>query len=95
MSFQVGQRVVCIDESIRADCVEFLPLRPKLNAIYTVASVHTEPHIEGYGVRLEELPNPSIVWSDRTEAEWSFDHRKFRPLEETEDVGALDRRVKA
>jgi len=79
--FKVGQRVVCVDDSpLRNECAEVVILRPKLNEVYTVASIHTEPHIEGYGVRLEELPNPSIVWADGDDKEWSFDHRRFRSL---------------
>ncbi len=91
---RIGQKVVCIDETIRADCLPYVPLRPKKGEIYTVASIHREPHIEGYGIRLAELPNPSIIWNDDDEAEWSFDHRKFRPLEKAEsshDVAATVR----
>lgn len=82
MTFKVGQKVVCIDEAIRADCVQHLPLRPKLNRLYTVRSIHTEPDLEGYGIRLVELVNPSIVWSSGKDKEWSFDSRKFRDPDE-------------
>lgn len=76
-----GQKVVCIDDSApRNDCADVLPLRLVAGAIYTIRSIHTEPNIDGYGVRLEELLNPSIVWRDGTEREWSYQSERFRPL---------------
>lgn len=84
--FKVGEKIVCIDASpVRADCQVGMPLRLTLNAVYTVASIQTEPHIPGYGVRLEELPNPSMIWSDGEEREWSYDNRRFRPVSNVED----------
>lgn len=80
--FKVGQKVVCIDDSINAECMDHMPLRPKVNSVYTVASIHVEDGLDGYGIRLEELPNPSIIWSDGDEKEWSFDARRFRPIAE-------------
>jgi hypothetical protein len=78
--FSIGQKVICINTTIRTDALPFVPLRPKLGEIYTVSSLHIEPHIDEYGIRLAELPNPPIIWSDGDEVEWSFDTRKFRPL---------------
>lgn len=79
--FKVGQKIVCIDASaVRPDCAVGMPLRLTLNAIYTVSSIQTEPHIAGYGVRLEELPNPSMIWSDGEEREWSYSSERFRPV---------------
>lgn len=52
--------------------------------IYTVRSIQMEPHIAGYGIRLEEILNPSMIWSDGEEREWSYDHRRFKPLETVE-----------
>ena len=81
---KIGQKVVCIDGSaIRADCQVGIPQRPTEGEIYTVRSVQIEPHIDGYGVRLEEILNPSMVWSDGEELEWSYDYRRFKPLEIT------------
>lgn len=83
--FTIGQKVVCIDGSaIRADCQVGMPQRPTEGAIYTVRSIQVESHIAGYGVRLEEILNPSMIWSDGDEREWSYDHRRFRPVAETE-----------
>lgn len=82
---RVGQKVVCIDGSpIRNDCADVVPMRLVEGSVYTVRSIHTEPHIDGYGVRLDELLNPSIVWSDGVETEWSYQSERFRPLVETE-----------
>lgn len=79
--FKVGQKVVCVDASpVRPDCAVGMPLRLTLNAVYTVGSIQTEPDIEGYGVRLEELPNPSMIWSSGEEREWSYDSKRFRPV---------------
>jgi hypothetical protein len=77
----VGQRVVCIDDSPpRNDCGDVLPLRLVRGTIYTVRSIHTEPNIDGYGIRLVELENPSIVWADGSESEWSYQSERFRPV---------------
>ena len=84
--FKIGQKIVCIDASpVPADCAKALPLRLTLNSVYTVASIHIEPHIEGYGIRLEELPNPSMIWADSEEKEWSYSSKRFRPLVENND----------
>lgn len=79
--FKVGQKVVCIDD--RPQCAAtapFMPLRLVHGAIYTIRSIHIEPHIEGYGVRLEELLNPSMIWANDEESEWSYHPRRFLPL---------------
>lgn len=82
---RIGQKVVCIDGSaVRSDCQVGMPQRPTEGAIYTVRSIQVEPRIDGYGIRLEEIENPSMIWSDGDEREWSYDHRRFRPLVENE-----------
>lgn len=79
--FSIGQKVVCVDGSpIRNNCDHALPMRLVEGVVYTIRSIHTEPHIDGYGVRLEELLNPSIVWSDGTECEWAYQSERFRPV---------------
>jgi hypothetical protein len=84
MMFSVGQKVVCIDDGVYEDAAPFLPCRPRAGKIYTIASIHIEPGLEGYGLRFEECPNPEIAWSDGDECEWSFHSRRFRPLSEAE-----------
>ena len=91
---KVGQKVVCIDDApMRNNCGDVLPLRLIAGQVYTIREIHTEPHIEGYGVRLDELINPSIVWSDGDEKEWSYQSERFRPVVEPEigsDVAARE-----
>jgi hypothetical protein len=79
--FKIGQKVVCVDDApMRNDCGDVMPLRLIHGSIYTIRSIHTEPAISSYGVRLEELLNPSIVWADGSEKEWSYQSERFRPL---------------
>ncbi len=79
--FRIGEKVVCIDDSpMRNGCGDVMPLRLTKGLIYTVRYIHTEPNIDGYGVQLEELLNPSVVWRDGTEKEWSYQSERFRPL---------------
>lgn len=79
--FSIGQKIVCIDDApAQHDCGDVVPLRLVAGTVYTVRSIHTEPNIDGYGVRLIELVNPSIVWSDGTESEWSYQSERFRPV---------------
>lgn len=81
--FKIGQKVVCVDDSpMRIKHPGSLPLRLVRGEVYTIRSIHTEPHIAGYGVRLEELLNPSIIWADGDEKEWSYQSKRFRPLTE-------------
>ena len=79
--FKIGQKVVCIDAApMRNDCGDVMPLRLVHGEIYTIRSIQTEPHINGYGVRLEELLNPSIIWADGSDKEWSYQSERFRPI---------------
>ena len=81
--FRVGQKVVCIDDSpVRPDCITSMPLKLTYGKLYTVRSIQTEPELPGYGVRLEELLNPSMIWSDGTEKEWSYNYTRFQPAQE-------------
>lgn len=83
---KAGQKVVCIDGSPVRAAEGTALLRVVEGAIYTIRSIHTEAHIpEHYGVRLEELLNPSVVWSDGTECEWSYRSERFRPVVPLDD----------
>ena len=81
---RVGQKVVCIDAAPPRHAAAQLPLRLVEGSVYTIREIHTEPNIDVYGVRLNELLNPSIIWSDGDEKEWSYQSERFRPLVETE-----------
>lgn len=80
MTFYPGQKVVCIDDSMNPETVNYTPCRPRKGEVYTVRAIHKEAHIEGYGVYLEELPNPSMIWADSDEREWPFRATRFRPV---------------
>lgn len=82
--FKVGQKVVCVDDAMNPETVDYTPCRPRKGEIYTVRGFLTQPHIEGYGLYLEELLNPSIIWSDQDEKEWPFKPERFRPIIEPE-----------
>lgn len=89
--FRIGQKIVCIDGSaVRPDCAVGTPQRLIVGAVYTVRSIQTESHIDGYGVRLEEIINPSMIWSDGDEREWSYDRRRFRPVVDQPDKQLTD-----
>ena len=81
---RVGQKVICVDAAPPRHAAAQMPLRLVKGAVYTIRELHTDPNIDGYGVRLDELLNPSVVWSDGTEAEWSYQSERFRPLVTTE-----------
>jgi hypothetical protein len=78
--FKVGDSVICVDDTppSEANGADYCLIRPKKGEIYTVRGIHTEPHIEGYGVYLEECLNPSVIWSDGHEVEWPFTSTRFR-----------------
>lgn len=83
--FKPGQRVVCINGNINSETSQYTPCKPRTGEIYTVRGILTQPHIPGYGVYLDELPNPSIIWSDGDEKEWPFKSERFRLVAETKD----------
>jgi hypothetical protein len=84
--FKIGQKVVCVDDSVNPETVEYTPCRPRKGQIYTVRGFLTQPHIHGYGVYLEELLNPSLLWSDQDEKEWPFRSTRFRSLVEPREL---------
>lgn len=93
--FKVGQKVICVDASPPRTAAAQMPLRLIEGEIYTVRSIHTEPNISGYGVRLAEILNPSIVWRDGDEKEWSYQPDRFRPVVSSDaDSGLVAELVK-
>lgn len=91
MSFHVGQKVICVDDSPNPHCEDVLPNRPVKGAFYTVRSLHVEPHItNAYGVRLHELINPEFNFDGGPAYEWSFNSARFRPVVERKtDISAF------
>lgn len=87
--FTVGQKVVCIDGSPPVAPPGTALQRVIEGRVYTVRGTHTEPHIAGYGVYLEEVVNSIILWSDGTEHEWPYMSERFRPVVEADNVHEL------
>lgn len=90
--FKIGQKVICVDDTPPSaeNGADYCLIRPVRGRIYTIRGTHTEPHIEGYGVWLEECLNPSVIWDSGEEIEWPFASTRFRPIaqspEEIADV---------
>jgi hypothetical protein len=83
MILRIGQKVVCVDDSINQETRPYVTMLPRTGGIYTVRGFDVNDHIEGYGVYLEELVNPTIIWADGDEKEWAFKPERFRPLIDT------------
>ena len=89
MAFHLGQKVVCVDDSVNPETVEYTPMRPRKGQIYTIRGFLVQDHIPGVGIYLEELVNPSIIWADQDEKEWPFKPERFRPLVEDKQDAAF------
>jgi len=93
MSFSVGDKVVCIDDSIRPEAVEEIkrtvPNWVKKDQEYTIRAINTNRGI-ATGVLLEEIDNPIIFiklickFQEPAFAEWRF--RKLKPSESMVEV---------
>ena len=81
MTFKVGQIILCIDDAPPRHAPDQVLCRPKTDERYTVRGLHFVPEWESYGVLLEEVINPSIVWADGAEYEMAFDARRFKPYD--------------
>jgi hypothetical protein len=93
MGFSVGDRVVCIDDSMQPEAVEHLkrlvPNWVKKNNKYTIREIKTNRGI-ATGVLLEEIDNPIVFielvggFQEPAFAEWRF--RKLKPKEDMVEV---------
>jgi hypothetical protein len=84
---KVGQKVVCVDAGPpRNGTDRAMPMRLMEGHVYTIRDIHVVDGIDGYGVRLEEIANPSIVWSDADECEWSYQSERFRPVVDDDEA---------
>ena len=98
MTFHVGQKVVCVDDTYPDTWPDNelgyrTPHRPKKGYVYTIRNI--EPFDTGefageFGVRLVELVNPTWSWDDRPKAEGCFAARRFRPVSET-DISVFEK----
>ena len=79
MSFHVGQKVVCVNaEWDDPHWCKFTPNRPVAGGVYTIREIHSAfPHRVGF--YLDELPNPVVIWVERT-GEGAFLSTRFRPV---------------
>ena len=85
---EVGQKVVCIDDSIRPGRLSFVgyayPNWIKKDSVYTVREILPNDDIVP-GILLEELVNPIIyIYLLGREQEPAFRTSRFRPLEASE-----------
>ena len=93
MAFNVGDRVVCIDDSIQPEAVEEIkrtvPNWVKKDQEYTIRGVNNNRGI-ATGLLLEEIDNPVIFiklickFQEPAFAEWRF--RKLKPNENMVEV---------
>jgi hypothetical protein len=82
MSFQVGQRVVCVCVNFSHEPVWRSVVRvfPELGAVYTIRSICAAGDLIGFC--FEEIINPPGHFS-RGFVEPAFDSRRFRPVRMT------------
>jgi hypothetical protein len=93
MSFSVGDKVVCIDDSIRPEALEEIkrsvPNWVKKDQEYTIRAINNNRGIVT-GILLEEIDNPIIFFKivgkfqEPAFAEWRF--RKLKPSESMVEV---------
>lgn len=86
MSFQVGQKVVCVDDSGPIDGDprkvpggDYVPNMIRRGAIYTVRTVGFYPRWGEQGIRLHEVVNPIREYIGGN-SEVCFAAHRFRPL---------------
>jgi len=79
MSFEIGQRVVCIDVDFGRNPTwrSKVLLFPELNKVYTIRDICEEFGLVGF--YLEELINPKAYFGGVLD-EPAFDCRRFRPF---------------
>ena len=90
MSFNIGDRVVCIDDSMQPHTVEELkknvPNWVKKNDEYTIRAIHSNRGIVT-GLLLEEIDNPILFFSIiGKHQEPSFAEYRFRKLKPNESM---------
>ncbi len=94
--FEVGQKVVCVDDDFSADTTEFHQLLPSKDEIYTVRdvmpgldrdqSIATGQKQVTYAVLVEEIINPV---PEGWHHEPAFASRRFAELQENTETGSI------
>ena len=83
MSFQKGQKIVCIDDNFPAWKLEIqmgLIIVPKKDYIYTIRDINY------FQLLLHEIINEKRRWQNGTIEEPSFKFHHFRPLQADEET---------
>jgi len=82
MSFDIGQRVVCVSDRFSRDMRWRRTVRnfPILNSIYTIREIHVEGPLVGFC--FHEMINP-CAWFAAGFGEPAFNSRNFRPVKAT------------
>lgn len=83
MAFRVGQRVVCVNDKFSGQW-RIVATTPKLRSVYEIREVLNWHFKEGTApaLRLVEIVNPEINWSDAPQDEPAFAIWRFRPVVE-------------
>ena len=85
MSFKVGQKVICVDDSIPyGEVFRDFSYWIKKDQVYTVRRYYYMSLLNTYAVLLNEVKNPPIENSLLGKVEPAFRAERFRPLEEDE-----------
>jgi hypothetical protein len=94
--FEVGQKVVCVDDDFSADTTEFHQLLPSKDEIYTVRdvmpgldrdqSISTGQKQVTYAVLVEEIINPV---PEGWHHEPAFASRRFAELQENTETDSI------
>ncbi len=80
MSFEIGQRVVCVDVDFgrKPNWRSKVRLFPELHKVYTIRDICEQDGLAG--LYLEEVVNPKAMFGGVLD-EPAFDHRRFRPFD--------------
>ena len=86
-----GTQVVCINDTFPVESIMAIPIRPKLNQVYTVREIRYYQTLDKAGVLLEEITNPRSVQNLLDGMlEPSFSITRFAPLDDVLDKISLE-----
>lgn len=101
MSFEIGQKVVCINDSFEDWVLKLYTCLPKKDAVYVVRDVRIGATFEkgerkgAISLLLVGLVNPSVP-SNSSLAERGFNAERFRSLDQMRELsGVLSRAIDA
>ena len=91
MSFDIGQKVVCVDDQFEDWVKALYTSLPKKDAVYVVRDVRIGATFErgqrkgAISILLVGLVNPGVPNSTSSMAERGFNSERFRPLDEVKE----------